>query len=140
MLRQRFNQLTGLEPIFTMASSGPHSILLASNSWLLELFIKTLSTHYCFQYWIFEAHSQYYDLQLSTEAPKSFSDDDVDVDASFDVTSHPGVVVTRDDVKASNATPKVYLSTRSNHTLTVLLLVRGYDADHPVPGFSSLNG
>jgi len=50
---------------------------------------------------------------------------------TFHISSFTGIVVLRRD----EASPTVYLSTKVNQNVSVLLLVRGYTADSPVPGF-----
>lgn len=88
-----------------------------------------------FQFWVFETHSQYYDLSLSTDAPQIQQEDS----STFSVNSNPGIIVTRDEDNL-NLAPKVYLSTKATHNVSVLILVRGYAAEVPVPGLINRNG
>ena len=88
-----------------------------------------------FQFWVFEAHSQYYDLSLSTDAPQIQQEDS----STFSVNSNPGIIVTRDEDNL-NLAPKVYLSSKATHNVSVLILVRGYAAEVPVPGLINRNG
>jgi len=73
---------------------------------------------------------------MTANVPDSYMDGDT---APFPVSSHPGLVVVRDEI-GGNLPPKAYLSTETNQTLTVLLLARGYTSNHPVPGLAVQNG
>jgi hypothetical protein len=64
---------------------------------------------------------------LSPEAPKLTGDV-----TSFAVTNHPGLVAVR-----SLESPKVYLTSEADKNATVLILVRGYSGESPVPGLGN---
>ena len=88
-------------------------------------------------FWAFEAHSYDNDdrLIMSKTQDLNVSKPAYGPKDVFHVKNHPGVIVFSTDLAANQTIPYAFLTNAASSNVSVLLIVRGYTAKHPVPGY-----
>ena len=55
---------------------------------------------------------------------------------SYPVLNHPGIIIFREDFDNISTVPFAYLTNKNQkNNVTMVLLIRGYDEKHPIPGY-----